>query len=208
MFPGSALHWLIGNLVRTIDVQARCELLSGAWLRFCKIYPKVCHKHTETIPRQFVSNFTVCNHCPLMHILDKIQLGVLSSSEDIPVFMGACVRCSQQGRYLWQWCRLSSCSNNWSPPKRRLDSWIARTVKFLRHIQSYPSCICGHTFDDAYHYILICPIYSNIRQNEYFYTNNITITNILHGVQYDVNTTKLIFESLHRYLSKTKRFTQ
>ncbi len=79
--------------------------------------------------------------------------------------------------------------------------------RFLRHIQSDPLCECGHQYEDAYHFILICPRYRHIREHEYFYTNRINIVYILNGIHQNNAETKRIFESLHNYIEKSNRFS-
>ncbi len=78
--------------------------------------------------------------------------------------------------------------------------------RYLRHIQSDPTCSCGHFHEDPYHFILVCPLFSSLREKEYFFRSNIDISITLHGVPDDYAETEKIFSSFHNYLTKSNRF--
>lgn len=75
-----------------------------------------------------------------------------------------------------------------------------------------PSCNCGFKFENSKHYFLQCPLYTNERRQlldtiQDLTTTNININLLLFGnVNLSLNLNKNIFEAVHLFMIKTRRF--
>ena len=81
---------------------------------------------------------------------------------------------------------------------------------FRNHVIDSPACACGDIYEDAYHYLFVCPRY--LVQRDKMITavcqiTSCTIGCLLYGSNnVDIKTNIEIFEHVHRYISETKRF--
>ena len=80
--------------------------------------------------------------------------------------------------------------------------------KFNRFLQNYSTCSCGYRYEDAIHYLFICPTFLAIRARCFFYENGYDLRTVLFGsysLSDDINLK--IVNSLHNYFTLTKRFS-
>ncbi len=91
--------------------------------------------------------------------------------------------------------------------KFRLGCSDLNSDKVERHISETSNCSCGHPYEDKTHYFFLCPQYTHIRQNQYFYTNRLSVEELLYGSdKLSVSETTLSLESLQDFITKSKRF--
>ena len=91
--------------------------------------------------------------------------------------------------------------------KLRLGCSELNADKFDRFLQNFSTCNCGYHYEDALHYLFICPNYSFIRSTCFFYVNGFDIQTVLRG-NYSLSddTNSNIIQSVHKYFTLTKRF--
>jgi len=74
-----------------------------------------------------------------------------------------------------------------------------------------PTCECGTADEDAHHYLLECPNYSDLREELKDRLNFIEVLNsdhLLYGKK-DISFIRnvFIFKAVHNYMERTMRFT-
>ena len=77
------------------------------------------------------------------------------------------------------------------------------------NLKPYPSCNCGHPFEDAIHFFMECPLYEDHRTTLFRDLNKYTITiELLLAGDSNLSTEENIdiFSSVHFYLKRTQRF--
>ena len=79
--------------------------------------------------------------------------------------------------------------------------------RYRRYIYETSECSCGHHYEDATHYLFICPNYQNLRSNMFFYANGYNIKTTPYGNEaLNKSTNTNILNSLHQFILKSKRF--
>ena len=80
--------------------------------------------------------------------------------------------------------------------------------KFSRHISDSSQCRCGYPTEDALHFFFICPIYSNLRLDKYFFINGFDLSSVLNG---HPRASKLanneLLKSIHCFIVSSRQFT-
>ena len=80
--------------------------------------------------------------------------------------------------------------------------------KFHRFLTNSASCSCGHYIEDALHYFLTCPEYTEIRSDMYFYSKGYDLKAILYGSSgASASVNRAILKSVHSFISRSRRFT-
>ncbi len=78
------------------------------------------------------------------------------------------------------------------------------------HVIGEPNCSCGEEIEDAYHYFLDCPKYTDFRTDLFNAISVYEQVNMETVLQGNVNLTEIqnmaIFEAVHLYIERTKRF--
>ncbi len=73
-----------------------------------------------------------------------------------------------------------------------------------------PACLCGYEIEDPIHFYLHCPLYTNERtkmNTAIAALTTVTVNNILFGdPECDLNTNKVIFGAVHKFILETNRF--
>lgn len=79
--------------------------------------------------------------------------------------------------------------------------------KFNRHISDTSDCLCGHACENALHYFFVCPRFSQVRTNKFYYVHGFSLETVLRG-QSSLNskTLNLILKSVHEFIFESKRF--
>ena len=81
---------------------------------------------------------------------------------------------------------------------------------FQSGLSDDPSCHCGAAPETPSHYLLVCPLYADERDDlfsELEYQHETTIDMLLYGdIDADKNENFKIFEAVQRYIIATKRF--
>ena len=80
---------------------------------------------------------------------------------------------------------------------------------FSRHLTDNPSCACGHPFETAKHFLLICPNYQNERINtiRHLENNHTDIYTLFFGDQsLGPRVNETAFENVQGYIRQTRRF--
>lgn len=80
---------------------------------------------------------------------------------------------------------------------------------FLKNITDSPLCRCGN-IENAHHFFLVCSFYRDARA-DLMYTisrvTNVTLEILLFGDStLSLDSNKIIFEAVHKYIKETKRF--
>jgi len=94
----------------------------------------------------------------------------------------------------------------------RLGCSVLKAQLYRMHIIDDPNCSCGHSYEDAEHYFLGCPLYHRQRLLllDTFYSLGIhpTVNIMLNGSdQLDNRANELIIQSVFDYIEESKRFT-
>ena len=85
-------------------------------------------------------------------------------------------------------------------------------LSLILHVKDDPNCVCGLVVEKPKHYFLECPLYAGPRVDLITEIARITDCNVnilLFGdntLSFDDN--KTIFQSVHKYIHATKRFSQ
>ena len=78
------------------------------------------------------------------------------------------------------------------------------------HVKDDPSCICGHNVENAYHYLLSCPLYVNERQKLFDFVStkcNVTLDILLYcNDDLSLEDNIDIFLHVHEFIKMSKRF--
>jgi hypothetical protein len=80
---------------------------------------------------------------------------------------------------------------------------------FNRHLLNHSNCLCGHTQEDAEHYLLHCPNYLVTRRLTIFTLppHSINAHALLHGnPDVSLKDNDMIFAVVHDFIKQTQRF--
>ena len=83
-------------------------------------------------------------------------------------------------------------------------------LHFNLHVIDNPTCTCGPLFEDAHHFFIECPHYLEIRRdlfNVISIFTQVSIDTILFGhVELTTEQNYIVFDAVHNYILKSKRF--
>lgn len=89
-------------------------------------------------------------------------------------------------------------------------SKLQSDLYFNLHVSDNPLCRCGTAVEDAYHYLVCCPLYTverNILANRINHISILEKDILLYGrMQLDDNLNKEIFSAVHQFIVQTNRF--
>ena len=89
---------------------------------------------------------------------------------------------------------------------KRGSGLMGRTV----HVIDYQNCPCGHPKEDANHFFMKCPTFSNLRLdlfNSISVYSKISLKIILYGNNsLDLEKNKFIVDAVHSFIVDSKRF--
>ena len=80
---------------------------------------------------------------------------------------------------------------------------------FNRHLTENQSCACGHPFETAEHFLLLCPNYHDIRKDTLMQIedNYLDIQILLFGNRsLGTHQNEFIFKKVHEFIRRTRRF--
>ena len=80
---------------------------------------------------------------------------------------------------------------------------------FNRHLTENQSCACGHPFETAEHFLLLCPNYHDIRRDTLMpiEDNYLDIQILLFGNRsLGTHQNEFIFKKVHEFIRRTRRF--
>ena len=79
------------------------------------------------------------------------------------------------------------------------------------HVTDDPTCICGNSIEDCFHYFLECPLYHNQRQRLNFAISdicNMNLDTLLFGNDnLDLKDNQKIFDAVQEYIMSSERFS-
>ncbi len=88
----------------------------------------------------------------------------------------------------------------------RMESSNLQYHLFLRHLSDDPSCMCGAPVEDPKHFLMVCPLYRDLRY-DIFGPNIQNIKSLLFGNPDDNNESNTtLFLKVHEFIEKSKRF--
>ena len=94
--------------------------------------------------------------------------------------------------------------------KLRLEISDLKSDLHKRHLTEDKSCACGKEEEDAYHYLLECPLYRNAREMSIHTLPNfadLTIRSLTHGnSNLSIANNTLMFEKVQEFIRLSKRF--
>ena len=79
------------------------------------------------------------------------------------------------------------------------------------HVMEDESCVCGYRYEDNAHFLLLCPMYDEVRTDLINFCTEceieFTVENLLYGIEErDLEFNKMLFSQVHTFIELTKRF--
>ena len=94
--------------------------------------------------------------------------------------------------------------------KLRLEISDLNCDLYKRHLTENTSCVCGSPLENAYHFLLVCPSFNQIRREtiqKIKHFPNIRTKQLTHGdIALSPQENKEIFEQVQNFILKSRRF--